>query len=75
MQILKTVQFLKKKVLFKGEKKMKNNIEYKMPEQMAKDYYKKRGDNNAKMTMNEYLCKVVNEEYGLKGKCTKVILF
>lgn len=54
---------------------MKNNIEYKMPEQMAKDYYKKRGDNSAKMTMNEYLCKVVNEEYGLKGKCTKVILF
>lgn len=51
------------------------NIEYKMPEQMAKDYYKKRGSNNANMTMNEYLCKVVNEECGLKGKCTKVILF
>ena len=35
-------------------------IEYKMPEQTAKELLKMRKGEETKMTPNEYLCKVVN---------------
>ena len=50
------------------------NIEYKMPEAMAKEYLKNRKGEDAKMNPQAYLCKLVNEEFGLKGYCTKVIV-
>ena len=50
-------------------------IEYKMPEKMAKEYLRQRSGEDAKMRPNDYLCKVVNEEFGLKGYCVKVIRY
>lgn len=50
-------------------------IEYKMPERMAQAYLKMRKGDDAKRNPQEYLCKVVNEEFGLKGYCVKVIRY
>lgn len=58
-------------------KKMIGSIEYKMPEALAEQLLKKRKGvaGVGKMTPNEYLCYVVNEEFGLLGTCVKVITF
>lgn len=50
------------------------NIEYKMPEAMAKEFLKNRKGEDAKMNPQAYLCNIVNEQFGLKGYCTKVII-
>lgn len=50
-------------------------IEYKMPRQMADAYLKSRKGNDLKMRPIDYLCKVVNEEFNVKGYCSNVILF
>ena len=50
-------------------------IEYKMPEAMAKAYLNERTGEEKKMRPNDFLCKIVNEEFGLKGYCTRVIKF
>lgn len=50
-------------------------IEYKMPEKMAQEYLKMRKGDDAKRNPQEYLCKVVNEEFGLKGYCANVIQY
>ena len=51
------------------------NIEYKMPEAMAREYLKNRKGDDVKMRPNDYLCKVVNENFGLKGNCVNVIRY
>ena len=48
-------------------------IEYKMPEDVAKEYLKHRQGDDLKLHPNDYLCKVVNESFGLKGYCVNVI--
>ena len=50
-------------------------IEYKMPEHAAKELLKMRKGEEIKMTPNEYLCKVVNEQYGLLDRCVRVIKY
>lgn len=50
-------------------------IEYKMPEKMAQELLKGRKGEETKMRPNDYLCKVVNENFGLKGHCVKVIMY
>jgi hypothetical protein len=50
-------------------------IEYKMPVEMAKTLLKNRKGDEAKMRPNDYLCKIVNEQFGLKGYCTNVIQY
>ena len=50
-------------------------IEYKMPEDVAKEYLKHRQGDDLKLHPNDYLCKVVNEEYCLKGYCVRVIRY
>ena len=50
-------------------------IEYKMPEAMAKAYLNERTAEEKKMRPNDFLCKIVNEEFGLKGYCTSVIRY
>lgn len=52
-------------------------IEYKMPIEMAKNYVKtsksqKIKDINSK-SAQDFLVKVVNEEFGIKGTCIRVI--
>lgn len=48
-------------------------IEYKMPEAVAREYLKMRNAEEKKMKPNDYLCKIVDEQYGLLGKCVRVI--
>lgn len=50
-------------------------IEYKMPELMARELLKNRKGDEAKMRPNDFLCMVVNENFGLKGHCVKVIRY
>ena len=50
-------------------------IEYKMPEAMVKAYLNGRTAEEKKMHPNDFLCKIVNEGFGLKGYCTRVIKF
>lgn len=59
------------KLFYKGVKTMKvknNNIEYNMSKTMAQNYLK----GNKKIDQNKFLCNIINEEFGLLGKCTKV---
>ena len=51
------------------------SVEFKMPEAMAKSYLESRSKSDKKMEPKEYLIKVVNEEFGLKGRCVNVITF
>jgi hypothetical protein len=46
-----------------------------MPVDMAKTLLKNRKGDEAKMRPNDYLCKIVNEQFGLKGYCTNVIQY
>lgn len=50
-------------------------VEYKMPYAMAKSYLAARKESEKKLHPLAYLTKVVNEEFGLKGECVKVIQY
>ena len=50
-------------------------IEYKMPEAMARAYLNGRNAEEKKMHPNDFLRKIVNEGFGLKGYCTRVIRY
>lgn len=55
---------------------MKNNtFEYKMSPVLVNTYLKMRKGKEKTGDIQEYLCRVVNEEFGLKGICTKVLTF
>lgn len=47
-------------------------VSYQMPEKMAKEYLANRKGQDAKMNPNDYLIKVVNEQYGLLYNCVRV---
>ena len=54
--------------------KKPGSIEYKMNETQAQALLKERkGSEELKMHPQAYLTKIVNEQYGLKGNCIKVI--
>ena len=56
---------------------MKNfygNVEYQMSVNMANAILDNRNKADMKITPNEYLCKIVNQEFGIKGNCVNVIL-
>jgi hypothetical protein len=48
--------------------------EYKMPKAIARDYLKGRKGAEEKMDAQAYLCWIVNDQFGLKEKCVKVII-
>lgn len=50
-------------------------IEYKMPDKMARELLKNRKGDETKMRPNNFLCMVVNENFGLKGHCVNVIRY
>ena len=50
-------------------------VEYKMPKAMADALLKERKDGDKKMRPQEYLVKVVNDNFGLLRTCTKVIIY
>ena len=47
-------------------------IEYKMPEQMARELLKNRKGDEKKKNDQEYLVQIVNEQFGLRLPVTKV---
>ena len=50
-------------------------IEYKMPYKMAKAYLDGRNDSQKRIHPQKFLVDVVNQEFGLKGQCVKVIQY
>ena len=50
-------------------------FEYKMPETMARELLKTSKGEETKMKPNDFLCKVVNENFGLKDRCVNVIRY
>lgn len=53
---------------------MKKNLEYKMSSKLYHSLLKGRNAAEKKRPPQEYLCNVVNENFGLKGKVTRVII-
>lgn len=49
-----------------------NGIEYEMPKEMAKQILATRKGTDQNVHPQEFLCRVVNEDFGLKGYCAKV---
>lgn len=52
-----------------------NEIEYEMPKALAKELLATRKGEERNMHPQAFLCKVVNEEFGLLGNCTKVTTY
>ena len=50
-------------------------VEYRMPTGVAKTLLDARKGEEKKMHPNDYLCKVVNECYGIRGRVTRVIQY
>lgn len=46
--------------------------EYRMSQILAKELLKNRRGEEKKMKPNDYLCKIVNEQFGIAGKCVYV---
>ena len=49
-------------------------FEYKMPEAMANAYLNARKGDEKKKHPQAFLCDLVNEEFGVKGECTRVVI-
>lgn len=47
-------------------------LEYRMSKILAADLLKKRQGEDKKMKPNDYLCKIVNQQFGLRGTCIYV---
>ena len=65
--------------MVKNKKKVivnqKGNFEYKMSKEMANAYLNARKGEEKKKHPQEYLCQIVNNEFGIKGTCTRVLFF
>ena len=51
------------------------DFEYKMTKEMADAYLKDRKGTDKNKHPQDYLCQVVNNEFGIKGTCTRVLFF
>ena len=65
--------------MIKNKKKVivsqKGNFEYKMTKEMANAYLNARKGEEKKKHPQEYLCQIVNNEFGIKGNCARVLFF
>lgn len=57
-----------------NHKEFYSEVSYTMSEGVAKDLLAQRKGDEKKMRPQEYLCQVVNEQFGVKGNCVKVII-
>lgn len=60
-----------------GVKRQKGTVEYIMPKALADSYvkiYKETHSGKKPADVNKYLLNIVNEEYGLKTPCVRVIV-
>ena len=53
----------------------RGSFEYKMTKEMANAYLNSRKGDDKKKRPQEYLCQIVNNEFGIKGTCTRVLFF
>ena len=72
MSISKNIENESKSVLAKP---FYNEIEYEMPKEFAKQILATRKGTDQNMHPQAFLCKVVNEEFGIKGNCVKVTTY
>ena len=54
--------------------KIFGTFEYKMPKACAEKLLKERKGEDKKKNPQEYLCQIINEGYGIKGTCVKVVI-
>ena len=54
-------------------KPYEGEIEYEMSKEMAKQILATRKGADQNVHPQEFLCRIVNEEFGLKGNCTRVL--
>lgn len=54
-------------------KPFEGGIEYEMSKEMAKQILATRKGAEQNMPPQKFLCQVVNEEFSLKGNCTRVL--
>ena len=54
--------------------KVKGDFEYKMPKAMADAYLKARKGEDKKKQPDEYLREIVDIDFRIKGKCSRVIV-
>ena len=54
---------------------MTQEIGYKMTRKMFNALLENRDDEERKQNQYEYVMKVINEEFGLKGKVTHIAIF
>lgn len=50
------------------------DIEYKMSKLMASELLKSRKGSDQNMPPQKFLCMVVNEQFGIKGNCVRVVV-
>lgn len=55
--------------------KVNDTFEYKMSPELMQNYLKMRKNKDKGRDVQTYLCNIVNEEFGVKGKCVKVLTF
>lgn len=53
----------------------KGDYEYKMSKELGDSILKMRKGTDKNKHPQEYLCELVNEQFGIKGNCTKVLFF
>ncbi len=51
----------------------KGDIEYKMSKELALSYLNNRKGDEKKKDPQEYLCEIVNTQFGVKGNCIRVL--
>ena len=49
------------------------DVEYKMTKEMADALLSMRKGEDKKKHPQEYLCELVNSQFGVKGRCTRVL--
>ena len=54
-------------------KPYEGGIEYEMTKEMAKQILATRKGTDQNIPPQKFLCQVVNEEFGIKGNCVRVI--
>lgn len=57
-----------------NHKEFYSEVSYTMSEGVAKDLLAQRKGDEKKMQPQAYLCHIVNEQFGIKGHCVKVII-
>ena len=63
------------KITFEGNLHQRAGaIEYKMPKALANEYLKTRKGDDRNLPPQKYLVQIVNEEFGLKENCVRVIV-